>query len=396
MSFWEGGQMKVFQQITLLGLIILGGVSAAWGAADVCFKCHQQKDFTDKRIHAPVARGECTACHNPHVAKHEKLLRSEVVKLCQGCHGDLAAGTNTLMTHKPVREGNCLACHEPHSSSLKGLLKKKNQIELCFSCHEGLTRKFEVNHVPFTEGQCNACHFPHNSPRALLLVEEPDTLCRSCHEKISSKAHKNFPGKAAACLTCHNPHGSTRRALVKDFLHAPYAEGCDDCHADGKPGTEKCFECHDEVRNQTMAVRNHLGTGGNNSCTNCHSPHAADNEQLLRSREEYVCRNCHGDTVANYVDKPYSHPLPGSCSNCHQVHGSNNLAMLNGDGNQVCSSCHETQGKFTHPVGAGTNDPRTGMTVNCVSCHYPHGTDYPKNLKMDDAKDLCVQCHRGY
>jgi predicted CXXCH cytochrome family protein len=31
-----------------------------------------------------------------------------------------------------------------------------------------------------------------------------------------------------------------------------------------------------------------------------------------------------------------------------------------------------------------------------VSCHYPHGTDFQFNLKRDMAKDLCIQCHKGY
>ena len=186
--------------------------------------------------------------------------------------------------------------------------------------------------------------------------------------------------------------------MVKDFLHEPFKTGCGDCHdASGGPvKVGKCLECHEEVKAQAMAIRSHLNSAGENSCVNCHSPHAADGEKLFKSKIEQVCRECHRDTFKNYIDKPHSHPNPGSCANCHQVHGSNHLAMLKGNGNQVCSECHKTQGQFTHPVGEKVFDPRTGMMMTCVTCHYPHGTDYVFNLKLEGSKDLCIQCHRGY
>lgn len=384
----------------LIASFLLGSVAVAVGAqSKLCFGCHERKDFAKAVIHQPVAQGDCEVCHNPHVAKYKGLIQKEVEGLCRSCHGDIGRVAKQMtQVHMPVRDGQCLACHDPHSSAVKGLLREKNEKETCVKCHEDMAKNYKYTHQPFAQGECSTCHRPHQSERLFLLDSETDDLCRSCHRGSLAEFHKNFPVKPAACLTCHNPHGSSRKALIKDFLHEPYKAGCADCH-DGtglKVGADKCLECHEGVKAQALAVHSHLGSTTGNSCVNCHSPHASDGEKLFNTKLEQVCRGCHPDTYQNYVGKPHSHPSAGACANCHQVHGSNNLAMLNGDGNQVCNGCHKTQGQFTHPVGEGVFDPRTGMNMTCVSCHYPHGTDYPFNLKQEGSKDLCIQCHRGY
>lgn len=391
--------MKAAYLVIILS-VLTGTATTAIAAQDkLCFGCHDRKDYAKAVVHQPVAKGECDRCHNPHVAKFKGLIQLEVVTLCLTCHKDIGqGGADSTQVHKPVRDGQCLACHDPHSSAVKGLLRDKNQKETCLKCHADLVKSYEYTHTPFAKGECAVCHQPHQSERPQLLVSEPDTLCRSCHKGNLMDSHKNFPVRPAACLTCHNPHGSSRKALIKDFLHEPFKTGCTDCHdrAGGSVGVEKCLECHAEVKDQALAVHNHLGISTGNSCVNCHSPHASDDAKLFKSKLEQVCRVCHRGTFKNYIDKLYSHPNTGSCANCHQVHGSNHLAMLKGDGNQVCSGCHKTQGQFTHPVGKGVFDPRTAVILTCVSCHYPHGTDYPYNLKQEGAKALCVQCHRGY
>lgn len=390
--------MKVTHFIVIF-VFLMGNASLAVGAQEkLCFGCHERKDFLKAVVHQPVAKGECERCHNPHVAKFKGLIQKEVAELCLDCHAQVGKGADKTRVHKPVRGGQCLACHDPHSSTVSGLLREKNQKESCVKCHEDLAKNYEYVHQPFAKGDCSVCHHPHQSERIHLLVADPDNLCRSCHKGSLADSHKNFPVKPAACLTCHNPHGSSRKGLIKDFLHEPFKAGCTDCHdsSGGRVGADKCLECHGEVREQALAVHNHLTSATGNSCVNCHSPHASDVEKLFKSRLEQVCRDCHSDTFKNYVDKLHSHPTPGSCAICHQLHGSNHLAMLKGDGNQVCTECHKTQGKFTHPVGEGVFDPRTGMVLTCVSCHYPHGTDYTFNLKQEGSKDLCIQCHRGY
>lgn len=380
--------------------VLVGLATSARAAQDkLCFGCHERNEFVKAFVHSPVAKGECDLCHNPHVAKFKGLIQQESAKLCLSCHSDIGkGGSDQTLVHKPVRNGECLACHDPHSSSVKGLLREKNQKETCVKCHESMAKKYEYSHTPYAKGECTACHKPHQSELLQLLLAEGDALCHTCHKGSLVDFHKNFPAKPAACLTCHNPHGSNRKGLIKEFLHEPFKTGCADCHeADGtRVAVEKCLECHVEVKDQASAVHNHLTSADGNSCVNCHSPHASDDPKLFKSRLEQVCRKCHRGTYKYYADRLHPHPNKELCANCHQVHGSNQLAMLKGNGNQVCNDCHKTQGQFTHPVGEGVFDSRTGMIMTCVSCHYPHGTDYPFNLKQEGSKDLCIQCHRGY
>lgn len=386
--------------IVLLSLVLSCLTVASASAGSTCYGCHTKGEFVGKVTHKPVAAGECQKCHNPHVAKYEQLLAVSKTELCYECHNDLrqnlAARKNV---HKPFAESDCLACHAPHSSNSKGLLRQDKVGETCFKCHEDLPREFKTEHRPFARGNCQACHHPHFADQYQLLNDTADRLCVKCHSGVIDGAHKKLPVKVkkSACVTCHSPHGSDRPALQRNVLHDPYQEDCGECHQNGRiAGSAKCLECHEEMTEKLNAVHSHQTSRSGNGCVNCHSPHASDFKNMLKNNQAQVCRTCHPDTWDNAVDKPHKHPDAGECSSCHGVHGSDNLAMLKGDGNATCETCHETQGVFTHPVGAGVIDPRNGQVMNCVTCHYPHGTLYEYNLKLSGSMELCIQCHKNY
>lgn len=384
-------------QIVIVGLILAlpAGVSAA---STVCFSCHKKENFTDTYVHQPLKKGECGSCHNPHVAHFKGLLDEKGAELCYKCHQDAQKKFAQDLVHQPVRRGECLSCHEPHASGSRGLLRHGLK-STCFSCHTTLQEKYKYTHSPYTKGQCSSCHRPHQSEHALLLKFEGETLCFSCHQGDAlRKGHPNYPGRLRDCLSCHNPHGSSRKGIIRDVLHAPYAKGCGDCHAKGKKqvGTEVCLGCHGEVAEKTFMSHTHLSGKAVNKCVACHSPHAADEKTLLKGSQAQVCMGCHEDTRVRYEDTLYKHSGAETCTECHDVHGSNLLVMLKGDGNGICTRCHETQGKFTHPIGEKVIDPRTGGMVSCVTCHTPMGSDYKYELKLSGAKDLCVQCHKSY
>lgn len=380
---------------SVLILICFMGVRTST-AEDFCFGCHERSDFKGRVTHKPIASNKCSVCHNPHVAKYKGLLHKKTEDLCYFCHRDEEQNFSRGIVHRPVQEGDCLACHQPHVSDTKGLLIEKNLTKSCLACHESLKEKYPVTHKPYSRGQCNICHSSHQSEHSELLKKDADSLCFSCHKGGSLSAkHKNFPKKLKGCLTCHNPHGSDRKGLVRNVLHAPYEDGCSDCHTGDTVATDVCLDCHDTVGEQLQTRHNHLTGRAGNNCILCHSPHAGDTDQLLRTRETKICRQCHQSTYDRAKYTKHKHPDSVECSNCHAVHGSNELAMLNGDGNAVCAECHETQGKFTHPVGEGVTDPRSWQPMTCVSCHYPHGTNFEFNLKLSGLKELCIQCHRG-
>ena len=376
-------------------MIVMAFGSTAFGAK-VCYDCHKKSMFKNKLIHDPVARDNCTSCHNPHAAKHAGLLKKEVSALCYACHRDKKDSFNKGIVHDPVRRGECTSCHDPHASASKGLMKGK-YADSCFNCHESLARTFKYMHQPYAKGQCQFCHSPHQAENYQLLNVSADKLCRKCHSQGEiAGAHKNYPVAISTCLSCHNPHGSNNKAIVRSVRHAPFIKDCKTCHgrSTGRVSQETCLGCHEEIREYLLTSHNHLTDNGGNSCINCHSPHAGDTKQLLIDRPLLLCRSCHNDTYIRHEENVFVHTVTANdCQLCHAVHGANQVAMLKGDGNSVCLGCHPNQGQFSHPVGRGVIDPRNNQEATCLSCHDPHGTDFKGQLKMSGQEALCVQCH---
>lgn len=381
--------------IMLCAAVLLLGATPSL-AAQGCARCHPQKNFAGKQVHKPVAQGQCTQCHNPHVAKYEGLLRQQGGDLCYSCHKQAKKAFGQGVQHQPVRDGQCLACHSAHASDHKGLLSRP-LAESCFGCHQTMSKKaYAVQHAPFAQGRCDACHQPHAADNYQLLKVEGDRLCLDCHRRPDTLAgHKGFPVKAGQCLSCHNPHGGSGKGLLRATLHAPFQKGCASCHGTGVTGSALCLGCHAGVGEQMQAPHSHL-LAGDGTCVTCHSPHASDTAGLLKAPYEQLCRSCHTDTFDRNRRSLHPHPKTEKCTDCHEAHGSDRLVMLNADGNAVCSRCHETQGEFSHPVGSAVVDHRTGLGMTCLSCHDPMGTDYRYHLKLSGKKALCVQCHRSY
>ena len=385
-------------------LIILGGILFCFAGPllaaeqDACFSCHDKKLFQGNVVHKPVAAGECSVCHNPHVARFKGLLRYEKGKLCYSCHQEKEKDFKKGIVHEPIYRNECTACHEPHAASEKGLVPKNIKAS-CLRCHSGLKEQYKHTHEPYLNGECSSCHQPHNSDRPMLLAMAPEELCRSCHEEKALQAkHAGYPGTLRGCLTCHNPHGSDRPALIRNVLHAPYQKGCDTCHvgSSGKVSVDKCKECHAKVVDQMQTTHSHLTRRDGNSCVNCHTPHAGDEKRLLLTREKQVFSVCHRPSMDKYRTSPYKHASIDECSDCHYPHGGNDMALLKGNGLEVCARCHESQGKFTHPVGAKVPDPRTGRMVTCITCHNPMGTENRYSLILEGKRKLCIQCHKEY
>ena len=366
-------------------------------ASEICFQCHKKSLFQKKIVHQPLRKGQCTACHNPHVAPHEGLLKENIGDLCYSCHKEEAKSFSAGVVHDPVRRGQCSACHAPHSSNTKGLLHT-NLGDTCFACHKDLKKKYKNSHGPFVKGQCDVCHWPHQSENYQLLRSAPEKLCRSCHTETDIAAgHKNFPMKIKGCLSCHNPHGSDNKAMIRKVIHPPFKDDCRECHKNnsGKISQDVCLDCHDQVREELFASHSHLTDRDGNSCTNCHSPHAGDTKSLLRQKQIIVCRECHDGTFKRHEDSLYEHKkTAAACNICHAVHGSDQFALLQGDANKVCLPCHPNQGQFSHPVGQEVIDPRNSQMTTCVSCHNPHGTNFKGQLKLSGQQELCVLCHR--
>lgn len=136
----------------------LSGKSPRGLAADppaLCTGCHEAAMFEGKFVHAPVAGGLCTLCHDPHASDYARLLKKEPVAVCLDCHDHVARGSHVVAGFSakghpvgiggravadPLRPGTafyCGSCHQPHRSEFARLTRFDTQSShaFCRECH---------------------------------------------------------------------------------------------------------------------------------------------------------------------------------------------------------------------------------------------------------------------
>jgi len=92
-------------------------------------------EFDKPVAHAPSAKGECGACHNPHAADQPFELRTPERILCYSCHGQASKTHEKTYLHSAIKESDCTGCHDAHGSEHKSVLKEVGA-KLCYSCHD--------------------------------------------------------------------------------------------------------------------------------------------------------------------------------------------------------------------------------------------------------------------
>lgn len=210
--------------------------------APLCFECHEVFQVPDAgkggSLHVPVAKGECSLCHGVHGSAQKKLLLAAADKaLCLKCHKDPALdpdGAPWTVPH-PALDDGCPACHKPHLSNVPRLLTKL-QKPLCAGCHDDKSVNGEGNawvspHAPVAAGLCSSCHGSHGSREKALLRKNQYEICFTCHPEVHEKHQRTdldpvtlqpesgkatlppgFPARKSdgrlSCVGCHQPHGS--------------------------------------------------------------------------------------------------------------------------------------------------------------------------------------------
>jgi predicted CXXCH cytochrome family protein len=383
----------------------------------VCLNCHAT--FREKMklpfLHTPVKQGDCSDCHNPHTSSHGKLLAENPNKICLKCHDGIVPG-KAQSVHKVVAEGNCVKCHDPHGAKNKyNLILDSSQ--LCFSCHKGIAESVagsRFKHNPVEKG-CLNCHSPHASTGAASLLKSGvPTLCTNCHKADTpafARQHMNYPVAKARCTSCHDPHGSSQPGMLWRDVHSPIAKKmCNQCHLEPsspdalktkRSGFELCRGCHSGMMNETFdRKRLHWPLVDKASCQNCHNPHASREDALLKDTMKNLCNSCHQDTARRQEASLTKHkPIgEGNCTKCHLPHASNNVLLLdNTNVINLCNTCHAKMQHSTHPIGDNVIDPRNrNLSVDCLSCHRSHGSEFKFFTYLNPKNDLCVQCHTQY
>lgn len=383
----------------------------------LCLQCHGGFQDTLKKtfVHTPLKKLQCIGCHNPHTSLYGKMLSEDFGDVCLGCHASVVP-EEARSSHKVVVEGNCMKCHDPHAAINKYNLLKPGSA-LCADCHKAMVdgiAKVKFRHKPVADG-CNSCHLPHASAKApFLLKEDIVKLCTGCHRTdrpLFAKQHMNYPVAGARCTSCHDPHGSDRAGILYDNVHKPVAARmCNQCHEENtsanplrtrQAGVELCRGCHGDMFNR-MAGKNrvHWAVLAKDGCLACHNPHASKQKRLLKEPMLVLCGRCHADTIRRQERSVTKHePIStGLCTSCHDPHASDNVLLLKESSVvKVCGACHDWQKHSIHPIGEKIRDRRNrNLSVQCLSCHRVHGTEYKGMIPFPNVSDLCTQCHNEF
>jgi predicted CXXCH cytochrome family protein len=191
------------------------------------------------RKHAPFAKGQCNACHDPHAANDYRLIKKSDPELCLGCHkhDDVLDSFNHTGNHMlgAGKENPCTRCHTPHAADSAGLLPGSAG-SVCRDCHaDTFERRQDMLHKHPDWENCTNCHALHGSDYPTMLKDEPDKVCAECHGRhttfvhpIGEKAIDPRNGRPMTCITCHDPNTGT---MFQYNLRGSGERGlCVECH----------------------------------------------------------------------------------------------------------------------------------------------------------------------
>jgi predicted CXXCH cytochrome family protein len=377
--------------------------------ADGCTndECHASiaAGIAGARLHEPVARHACDACHAPDAGGHTFPLLRTGAALCSHCH----ESRDARFQHKAIADTGCTACHDPHASRGRFLLIGETIEATCARCHQ--PDSGEHRHAPYVSGQCESCHEPHGSEtRALLRTAggSPDgttrgaieSHCALCHaDAVASMAAAPYSHRDAerSCLACHSAH----TAAWKHLQRLEPRRGCTECHGDVGATIASARISHDAVL---------IGS----QCASCHEPHASSNAMMLRRDHAPVCLTCHSrplaaadgrtipDMTAVVSGNLQTHGVvaAGECAGCHSVHGGQHARLLKGLNSAVligsfdisnyalCFSCHDPNlalgsGEATAFRDGDINLHRVHLQAgeqsrSCAACHAVHSSNHPR------------------
>ena len=413
-----------------------------------CTSCHDPHRSGEEHLlrpnrHRPLAFGRCDPCH-----RFDGKLHKPVRELCLGCHG--GEQFTRRVAHAPVKRGECLACHDPHASRQPSLLKaryapgrwieRESDVALCLGCHDR-TKFFAAGteNTQFRSGERNL---------------------HTLHVAASGAAGNGQSQRGIACRNCHEAHTADEPRLVRreldcggvpclklDFRRTDVGGRClSGCHApqaysfSGTPAApvappptavtptltaaalpeqsalersinKSCVTCHAQAVKRFAKTPLHAPVRAG-ACSFCHLDHGPENRLILLGREDRICARCHeiGSETARAAHGGFS--LEGSrCTECHDPHGGNAAGFIYerrhppfaekdcgachgtpaagwkiaGKASEVCSGCHDDIGREKHPHGALA-------AKGCLGCHRAHAAR-EKALLRTPRPALCFTCH---
>ncbi|HET9554628.1 MAG TPA: cytochrome c3 family protein [Anaeromyxobacteraceae bacterium] len=153
---------------------------------------------------------------------------------------------------------------------------------------------------------------------------------------------------------------------------------------------ERCTNCHLAMTRRRFS---HPALA-KNECTACHQPSASEvgmcksktaSKWALVKGEPDLCYGCH--KRKDQTKSVHTAVRQGSCLSCHDPHGSEFPKQLTSAREKICFDCHELEPLLSKPVRhAPVADGR------CLDCHDAHGSDQP-NAVVGAGAAFCQKCH---
>ena len=212
--------------------------------------------------------------------------------------------------------------------------------------------------------------------------------------KIREIMKKNFlnfdelpgPVRSQICLKCHTANADFNLHNWNASAHALNNVSCSDCHPIHSGASliqspehinAACTtKCHQDVKAEFMLPSRHPIKENQMYCTACHEQHGTTNPKLLRGMTvKETCSRCHTEKAGPYL---WEHgDVMEDCGNCHSKHGSVNENLLKQKSPFLCRQCHSLHGAKETLASTGAAY-RVGRFTRCTDCHSQvHGTDRP-------------------
>ncbi|MCK4837555.1 MAG: DmsE family decaheme c-type cytochrome [Desulfobulbaceae bacterium] len=277
--------------------MLLGKLTSDYIGMENCLKgCHDHDkkalDFKSSTMGDQLEQSshgmrvvDCESCHGPGSELMDTLEDLGPKKTPQEV---IEAHKNTLIDYSSLPAGAfsliCLKCHTTNAT---------------FNIHNWNVGVHAANEV-----SCSSCHPIHAGADLMTQPRAITNLCLSCHVDISAQyslpSHHPLKEGKMYCTDCHNPHGT---ANPKQLNEVTEKETCGRCH------TEKSgpflFE-HGDVMEK---------------CSACHAPHGSINNNLLKLREAFLCKQCHPRHSNTTLSTKSM--FNTRCTDCHSmIHGS--------------------------------------------------------------------------
>lgn len=239
---------------------------------------------------------------------------------CESCHGpgsDLMDAIQGLNVEKPQDYQKIVEAHNENLLDYDTLPAGALSL-ICLKCHTANAtfniHNWNISSHAANEVSCSSCHPIHAGSDLITEPRAVAQLCLDCHVTVSAQfslpSHHPVKEGKMYCSDCHDPHGSANPANLKRMSQK---ETCGRCHGD-KVGPF-LFE-HGDITEE---------------CTNCHSQHGSVNNNLLKIKEAFLCKQCHTQhriSDDDLWDKSMSFTR---CTDCHSmIHGSDNPGMNEG------------------------------------------------------------------